>query len=152
MTLKLNGKFFRKILSKIDNWVWWLKYRFHPAHRYHIVDSGLPPGYVDPDELILHVCMNILKQFVETAETKQSDEILAIYDWWVHDFPNREGQLPELPPSDNVKFPWYNDFGPEDMAWHNAALEREEVYARWTKEEQEMLIRLMKCRKALWYP
>ena len=44
---------------------YWFIYRFHPKHRYHVVDTGLAPGYYDKDYLILHSVFNILKEYVE---------------------------------------------------------------------------------------
>lgn len=65
--------FFSKVFPKYFNrprWAWervldWFRYRIV---RYHIVDSGLEPGYYDSDHLMLHVNFNILKEFVEVEK------------------------------------------------------------------------------------
>lgn len=44
----------------------WLRYRVN--RRYHIVDTGLNPGYYDTDTLILHTNFNLLKKFVEVEK------------------------------------------------------------------------------------
>lgn len=40
----------------------WFRYRIV---RYHVVDTGLEPGYYDADTILLHSSFNILKDFVE---------------------------------------------------------------------------------------
>jgi hypothetical protein len=44
---------------------WWLKYRFHPSHRYHIINSRLKPGYYDRDYVLLCTSFAILCDFIE---------------------------------------------------------------------------------------
>jgi hypothetical protein len=41
--------FYCTIPARCDNAKWWFLHRFHPKHRYFMVDTGLPPGYHDPD-------------------------------------------------------------------------------------------------------
>ncbi len=41
----------------------WVKYR--TIRRYHIVSTGMKPGYSDVTERMLHVNFNMLKDFVE---------------------------------------------------------------------------------------
>lgn len=41
----------------------WFVYRF--IDKYHVLDTGLKPGYHSIDEQILHVNFNLLKDFVE---------------------------------------------------------------------------------------
>jgi len=40
-------------------------YRFHPQHKYHLINTGLEYGYYEVDYRILHGCFNLLKEFVE---------------------------------------------------------------------------------------
>ncbi|MCX8169573.1 MAG: hypothetical protein N3D72_00615, partial [Candidatus Methanomethyliaceae archaeon] len=51
---------------KINRATDWIRYR--TTRRYHIVDTGLVPGYYDNDSIILHVNFNILKDFVEVEQ------------------------------------------------------------------------------------
>ena len=44
---------------------WWFFHRFHPSHQYHIIRTGLRPGYYDPEDRILFGVMNIAKEFIE---------------------------------------------------------------------------------------
>ena len=42
---------------KLKTWwsdtYWWFVHRINPRHRYHIINTGLTPGYYDPDIRIL---------------------------------------------------------------------------------------------------
>jgi hypothetical protein len=40
----------------------WVRYR---RKKYHIIDTGLTPGYYDKDTLLLHANFSLLKNFVE---------------------------------------------------------------------------------------
>lgn len=44
----------------ISNWI-----RFRTYDKYHVVDTGLPPDYYDTDTIMLNVCFNLLKVYVE---------------------------------------------------------------------------------------
>lgn len=45
--------------------IWWIKYRIHPDHKYHIVRTGLSPNYYDTDTIMLHAIMTMVVDFVE---------------------------------------------------------------------------------------
>jgi hypothetical protein len=51
--------------SWIGKVTWWLKYRFHPSHRYTIIDTRLKPGYYDRDYILLVTSFAILCDFIE---------------------------------------------------------------------------------------
>lgn len=104
--------------------------------------------------------MSILKKYVENVQpsimssmfNEEYNEVIAIYNWWVHTYPKREQELPELPPLDTVP-PLFDDPStPEEQEWADAVLVRQTIQEDWEEEETEMLIRLIKCRKYLWYP
>lgn len=44
---------------------WWVIHRFHPSHRYHVIRTGLKPGWVDRDFLMAHLIVKCLIDFVE---------------------------------------------------------------------------------------
>ncbi len=50
----------------------WIKYR--TTRRYHVVNTGMEPGYADVTERMLHVNFNMLKDFVEI-------EVAHMWDW-----------------------------------------------------------------------
>lgn len=53
----------------------WIRYRTY--NRYHIVDTGLSPGYYEISEKILHASFNLLKDFVE-KEKAWSSEVCSL--------------------------------------------------------------------------
>jgi hypothetical protein len=83
-------------------------------------------------------------------------EIMALYDWWVNKRPARK----------EIELPSYNDQGmddilacfdddfdrnAEDFKAHREAMDRQnELEEEWKKEDEEMLIRLIKIRESLW--
>lgn len=67
---------------KVNSAKMWLMYRFHPRHQYHIIRTGLKPGWYDEDELILHACFAMLERYIEWHGgdedlQKFSDELMA---------------------------------------------------------------------------
>ena len=46
--------------ERVSDWV-----RYRTYNRYHIVNTGMEPGYVDVTERMLHINFNMLKDFVE---------------------------------------------------------------------------------------
>lgn len=158
--------FFRfNLFYPLRRYYWWVMHRVHPRYRYHIVKTGLKPGYYDPDTLILHTCMNLLGDFVEIAGPRiawEGDEYHArawkemkeIYEWWVNKYPIREQDLPNFPKIDHNKL-----FGesrdnedPEVKKWQEVADIHNQSDIEWANKEEEMLTRLMKIRGFLWYP
>lgn len=51
--------------------LWWFKYRFVKKHQYHIVHTGLKPGYHDARTKILY---GIFAEFANWAETDRHYE------------------------------------------------------------------------------
>jgi len=114
---------------------WSLYHRFHPKHRYtvHKIKS-LPPGYYDPDTLIVHHSFDIFAEFMEfqlsgKSYTKwtnfeedveqghmsqeEADEREAVwktmnelYDWWTNFVPNEEQWLEENYPRPRLPREW----------------------------------------------
>jgi len=148
-------------------------HRFVKKHQYHVLrPKTLSPGYYDPDTRILHGMMEELRKFYETGANNiewESDdlhsdaykEMTAIYDWWVNEYPNRAERLnqthplPDRPSDIPNTFGWMmdDDFKdhPASIEWSKISKERFEIEESWHKEEEEMLIRLIKIRAFLWY-
>jgi hypothetical protein len=57
------GNYDRFYLKGVDWLYYWFKNRF--VTRYHIVNTGLKPGYYDIDEIMFHACFVLLGSFVE---------------------------------------------------------------------------------------
>lgn len=60
---------------KYESIMRWIRYRTYD--RYHIIKTGLPPGYYEIDTLMLNVNFNMLKDFVEVEQ--------AIRYFWTSD-------------------------------------------------------------------
>jgi hypothetical protein len=195
----------------ISNWI-----RFRTYDKYHKIDSGLKPGYYDTDTLMINVNFNLLKEFVEVEQARQtyywSDEykkkagfwekhmpyyrkfvsfrrsdlgikhfewaatlddpklppmerserqardareILILYKWWVTDRPARK----------EVEHPEFSDQGlgtlgsfdadfdktaPDYVKYIESIQNSGNQEEAWHKEDEEMLIRLIKIRQGLW--
>lgn len=162
------GGAFRTARSRLRDWKWSLLHRIHPKYRYHVVDSGLPPGYHDPCSLVLHVPFNLLKSFYERQLTGHVDwqadephrqafaEMKALYEWWTVTRPNRENTLeplPEVSAGGGDFFVVFDDDyrdHPEVLEWQRVAKIHNDAEQHWDQEDQDMLIRLVKIRQYLW--
>lgn len=197
--------------EKVSDWI-----RYRTYDRYHIVESGLEPGYYDVCTQMLHVNFNILKDFVEveqawsrylwSGEYKEqaswcekhmpfyrrvfpfrspehgikhfewaatlddpalpphercdhqavaAREILVLYKWWVEDRPARK-EIEHVPydhQGKGILGCFDDDFNQdaEDYKAHKVSMdESSRQEEEWEKEDEVMLIRLMKVRKSLW--
>jgi hypothetical protein len=75
-----------KIFKKISDAKYWLYYRFHPSHRYHMIDTKLGYGYHERDDQLLYAAMACLEGYVQDCENSgchdPRDEARAIMHWW----------------------------------------------------------------------
>lgn len=114
-----------RVGNRVRRAVWRLRYRFDPRHRYHVVDTGLPPGYHEPETLMLNAAFALLRRHVEgrmggvanmRAHTQallahpdpnapdgvqeiQADrqaEAVALYMWWTETLPALKARRKEL--------------------------------------------------------
>jgi hypothetical protein len=149
-----------------------IKYSFlNSAFRRHdLIRTKLKKdGYYDKDMLMLHGMMELLVDYVEVEgcfevvswdwndDVKRvGKEIKEIYDWWKN-YPIRQNQI-----SAQLTI-WHDEFTKRDgdgiKKWRNKAVSnREEIESKkldemekqLSKEEEEMLIRLIKIRNYLW--
>jgi len=60
-------RYFAVKKMRLDDAIWWVKYRTMKKHNFHIVDTGLNPGYHDSDEILLHSSMAVLVDYVENS-------------------------------------------------------------------------------------
>ena len=61
-----------KVLTKVKNVYWWIRHR--TFDKYHIVHTGLEPGYYDKDTQMFHAMFQLLVDYVED-ECAQGDDI-----------------------------------------------------------------------------
>lgn len=87
------SKRFRRLVILPIKWKYeaitqWISYRSYD--RYHIVNTGLKPGYYEIDTLMLHANFNMLKDFVEVEQAMHtyywSDECKNA-SWWEKHMP-----------------------------------------------------------------
>lgn len=146
--------------------MWNVLHTFVPKHQYHIIRTSLEPNYYDPDTRILYATMDMVKEFVDitqhTIEWEDNEhhaavwkELQIVYGWWTDKYPTREEELPDFPDVDNVKILGEHSEEHKDDAdvieWRRVADLHHKIEEEWDREEEEMLIRVMKLRKYLWY-
>jgi hypothetical protein len=80
--------------SRVRNIYWWVRHRVDPSHRYHVVRTGLKPGYYDVDTLMLHSCMALLCRYVE-HEREGEESLQKWIDELIEMSQDPEEQWPE---------------------------------------------------------
>jgi len=89
---RLLGRIERTVQDIRDAY-WWARHRIDPRHRYHVVKTGLPPGYYDPCDRILASVMNEVTRFVagprdpvdwafEDGHREAWEALTKAADWW----------------------------------------------------------------------
>jgi hypothetical protein len=185
--------------------------RFRTCRRYHIVNTGLEPGYYDTDTRMLHVNFNLLVDFVEIEkawmntwsddskysklswfgkkfrrfrspedgisylnweiidcqleeQSKAAKEVLELYTWWKTTRPNRPDPYVEAGYYEVFKYRTLRDDlveverdGEKYYTLKKSTKQERQVFkkvtkieAKYDKEDEQMLIRLVKIRKFLW--
>ena len=160
--------------------LWWgfLHRTFCRYDRIKI--KTLKPGYHDKDLMMLHACFGLLVDYVEREKPfewwgwdqspdeapPEAVEIKALYSWWKESYLKRETPLDQLPDELRPKAfsTWKKNpdgglsFGPEERtheeleypAYTKAFDETCALENKWEKEDDEMLMRLVKIRPYLW--
>ena len=65
--LKDVPSYFRVKQMRLNDVIWWVKYRTMSKHNHHTVNTGLKPGYHGSDEILLHATMSVLVDYVENT-------------------------------------------------------------------------------------
>lgn len=162
---KFAGYKIKRILHDLK---WEFIHRYVERHQYNVLrPKTLEPGYYDPDTRILHACMEDLRNFYERGAPQvvwEEDshhqhaykEMTDIYTWWTQEYPTREEKWEEANPSPDVdwkrKFSNKHETDSDVVEWRRVAKLRHEIETKWAQDEEDMLIRLMKIRRSLWYP
>lgn len=158
----------RVLKTRIKDIKWWFFHRFHPKHQYNIIKPAtLGPGYYDPDTRILHAVMHELTDFLSycdkhtdwdaTPEHKHARaEMQAVADWWkeyneLDERLDREYPIPPLQVDDLFyAFSQKNQDKPDVIAYRAAMDKHHEIEEQYRKQENEMLIRVIKVREFMW--
>ena len=204
---------FKKIFVYPIKWKYeaiyhWIRYR--TTDRYHVIKTGLPPGYVEADRVMLNVNFNLLKNFVEIQkaarqywqeevektwcekhmpfyrlfypfrrpdlgikylewestlddpslppheqsirQAEQAREILALYKWWTIERTGRitvEVRRPVVDKPMDLLSPKMK-LSPEYKRYRADMSKYHKQEEKWEKEDDKMLLRLIKIRKGLW--
>lgn len=157
------------ISRRLHDLKWKFIHRYVPRHQYNVLrPSTLKPGYYDPTDRILHACMEELRVFFEKGAPDISwdsspshqaayDEMKIIYDWWVNEYPKQDDILDERYPITGVTRDLGRFLDTEDGVdtevdnWRENARLRHIQEDEWNAIEDQMLQRLMKIRRHLWY-
>jgi hypothetical protein len=88
-------------------------------------------------------------------QSEAAQEIKELYLWWTEKRPTRE--FPERPLSDNdedlftiLTEKWKKENLELDKKWKNYCKKADNLAKEWSKEDTDMLMRLMKIRESLW--
>ena len=143
----------------------WYDIRCAVWDRYNVIKvDTLPPTWQDTDEKLLHVCFQLLVDYVEKEKCfdridwdydedhkKIGDEIRELYHWWKEVYPHLEETLPPFPktPEDRLSI-LNNPKTDEAKAFIKVAEQREKMREQFYEQENEMLGRLIKIRNCLW--
>jgi len=177
----------------------WVQYR--TTRRFHVVSTGMEPGYADLTEKLLHVNFNMLKDFIEKEkgrmwqyhegsskddkqpgvrylvwemglelddgwygskeQAKNAREQYELYDWWTNIRPTRVDPMdtPEHEAYWKLRDEIYgkecffcaDKDTPELKELQKASYALSDcLEKKYTEEDEEMLIRLIKIRGSLW--
>jgi hypothetical protein len=63
----------RSIKWRLHNLKWWILHRFHPSHCYHVIHTGLHPGWHDRDLMMAVLIRKMVIDFVDLEKP---------YDHW----------------------------------------------------------------------
>lgn len=161
-------KWCHRAFRYVEDAKYWLFYRFHPRHRYHLIDTGLGYGYHERDDRLLHGALACLIGYVEdcdhTGVHDPGDEARAILHWWHIQRPADQAQIdqwmhdlyadgksrmtfapvPDMPRLQEVVFP---ERSPEDEAKQKAMWALEQ---KMRDDEQAFLHRLIDIRPGMW--
>lgn len=123
----------------VKNPYWAIVHRINPRHRYHVMKTGLPPGYYDPDTRLLYAVMNEVQRFVEgTKDSVDWVENTGHEDAW-HVF--------------NDAVDWWRRYQDYVRGEEEGKFEYDrEVQERLHTEADNHLARIMLRRQYLWYP
>lgn len=95
-------------IERMERAWWYLAHRYVPWHQYHLVNTGMDPGYHDPKERIERTLFTLLVHYVESKGGFQEvqwdchdearsakDKILDAYKWYTFRRPLLERQIEE---------------------------------------------------------
>lgn len=101
----------------IKRFLWWFLYRFHPKHKYNIVNLGLKPNYYDQNTRMFYAIFRLFEDYIEEASRN-----IGGYDYVIGDDPDFDKYVNTKEKCDICIKSWYLDNRKvyEDFyqAWH----------------------------------
>jgi hypothetical protein len=163
------------IEMRLDDWKYWVRHR--TTDKFHIIETGLKPGYYDYDKRMLHGCFHLLTEYVDEMDMtnnwdsylrddeydpegkwkKVHTEVKELYEWWTIERPNRpdlDKLLPSLDKEGRDEDWFMSDSRRDDPQWLEYCRVSEEnsvIEEKWKDEDTQMLFRLVSIRKHLWW-
>lgn len=135
---------------------WWVTHRLCPRHRYHVLPTGLPPGYYDPDTRFTHAIFEEITKFVEmvkdTVDWDYDEEhrmrwatLTNAADFWkgYKSYREHEFDSPHWEQAEKAS-------NRDERHAHYLALHEEEE--EWERQATAHLVALMRIRRSIWYP
>ena len=110
------------ITKHVSKWWMQLQYRFNPKHKYHLVDTGLTPGYYEIDERMIHAMFSLLVSFVEREHQFNNPE-----EDWNH-WPSLIERSEQIINGDIA-----DESGADERPWAQAMIKVNQLYCWWTK-------------------
>lgn len=150
----------------------WLNYRLNPKHKYHLLDTGMKPGYTDIQPRIESALAKILIDFIEKEAYLKKDqeavdlmqkELEEIPEVWGHyGFANKEIEAEVIAKKQKEQQElidlyvwckkWHSQLTGEvdvfyDEGYRGYNLKQQELFQ---KEVDDVMIRIVKIRYYLW--
>jgi hypothetical protein len=162
----------RRLRAAWRDFVFWFLYRLHPEHRYHVVRTGLRPGYWEIEDRMLHAMFSLLLEHVdaeglENIEATATDEAedcpddwrrasrekLELVRWWKQVRPQQHRALRETRDKLHRK-PYQQVADPEDLSilLNKKPLRNriDEFRKKLDQEDVAMMRRLVDISPFLW--
>ena len=139
---------------------YWLQYRLHPSHRYHVVKTGLKPGYSDQDRRMLYACFALLMDYADEefrCMGGEHESFEAMTEAHIHNMETAPHTWVGLEPGDPRALEQMQDHIDKDKEilalyrwWKYERPQRRWNHVKQGEEDQVMFERLAKVRRALW--
>jgi hypothetical protein len=150
-------------MSKLNDAFWAILHRIHPRHRYHVVQTGLRPGYHENGTRIMHATMTVFVEYVEVEleGVRGIDKFLAELRDEREDFEGVAARQIEHLEACRERYLWWTATRPEltkalwvrILATGDADGDTEPLFAELDEveaEEQRVLEWVVRNRQDMW--
>lgn len=156
--------FFTRWRMKLRRAKYWIYYRLHPGHKYHILRPKIKPGYYDPSTMVMEGMFEALRRYVED-ECGGHDKLIA----WADKVEEYAPEQADMHREAARLYRWFNErknrpwptkaikpTSPESFMGKSPSRTREESQTMNDMEQfyadidEHMMIRLVKIHRGLW--